>query len=362
VHVIITGASGNLGTSVLAALAREPAVTRVTAIARRPPTSAVAAADPRVQWHAADIAADDLGPQLSGADALVNLAWAIQPSHDPEALWRTNVVGTARLLASAVEARVGTIVHASSVGAYSPAPKDRMVTEDWPTHGIATSFYARHKAYAERVLDAVEAAHPETRVVRVRPALVFKREAASGIRRLFAGPLLPSFALRPSLIPLVPDTPGLRFQVVHSLDVGEAFRLILMGDTRGAFNLAAPDILDPAALGRILGARPVPVPAAVLRAAAATTWRLHLQPTPEGWVDLGLRSPIMDCSRAARELGWHPTHSAAASLLELIGGLRDAAGLPTPVLDPQAGGRMRIDELRSGVGETEGRQANYAKE
>ena len=47
--------------------------------------------------------------------------------------------------------------------------------------------------------------HPDMRVVRMRPGLIFKREAASEIRRLFAGPLLPGFLVRPALIPIVPD-------------------------------------------------------------------------------------------------------------------------------------------------------------
>ena len=41
--------------------------------------------------------------------------------------------------------------------------------------------------------------------MRLRPGLIFKREAASGIRRLFAGPLLPNRLVRPACIPVVPD-------------------------------------------------------------------------------------------------------------------------------------------------------------
>ena len=78
------------------------------------------------------------------------------------------------------------LVYASSVGAYSPGPKDRRVDESWPTAGIESSFYSRHKAEVERLLDRFERETPSVRVVRLRPALIFKREAASGIRRLFA--------------------------------------------------------------------------------------------------------------------------------------------------------------------------------
>ena len=93
-------------------------------------------------------------------------------------------------------AQVPALVYASSVGAYSAGPKDRAVDECWPTDGVTTSFYSRHKAEVERMLDEFEARAPTLRVVRLRPGLIFKREAASEIRRYFAGPLLPS--------PLVP--------------------------------------------------------------------------------------------------------------------------------------------------------------
>src|SRR5699024_9393021 len=133
-----------------------------------------------------------------------------------------NVAGTERILRAAIEAGVGRIAYASSVGAYSPGPKDRFVDESWPTEGIASSFYARHKAAVERQLDQLEREHPELSVVRMRPALIFKAQAATEIRRLFAGPFLPRALLTPKLIPFVPDVPGLRFQAVHSLDVGDA--------------------------------------------------------------------------------------------------------------------------------------------
>ena len=93
------------------------------------------------------------------------------------------------------------------------------MTEDWPTEATPTSFYARHKAEVERRLDRFERDHPNVRVVRMRPALSFKREAAEEVRRLFVGPLVPAWLLRPALIPVVPSMPGLRFQAVQPLPV-----------------------------------------------------------------------------------------------------------------------------------------------
>jgi nucleoside-diphosphate-sugar epimerase len=233
---------------------------------------------------------------------------------------------------------------------YSPGPKDRYVDESWPRNGVSSSYYARHKAEVERRLDYFEKSNPEVRVVRIRPGLVFKREAAEGIRRLFGGPFFPSFLARPELINLVPQIEGLRSQVVHSYDVGEAFRLALVGEARGAFNVAAEPVLDADEIGRILDAHPFPVSARLARAGADLSWRLRMQPVPPGWLDLARNIPVMDTARARTELGWRPQYDAGEALLDLLEGLRTGAGLDTPVLSPKTSGPFRIHELLTGVG------------
>jgi nucleoside-diphosphate-sugar epimerase len=345
-RIVVTGATGNVGTSVLQALGRDPAVTEIVGLARRRPEMSF----PRTRWVTADVARDDLAGHFAGADAVIHLAWLIQPSHDRATTYAVNVGGSRRVFEAAAGAGVPALVHASSVGAYSPGPKDRLVDESWPTDGIPTSFYSRDKAEAERILDRVEAEHPQMRVVRLRPALIFKAEAASGIRRLFAGPLLPTTLLRRRLIPFVPSLPRLRFQGVHSLDIGEAYRLAATRDVRGAFNIAADPVLDPPELGRLLGARPVPVNERALRAFVDATWKLRLQPTPSGWLDLALGVPLMDSSRARAELGWTPAHTAGEALLELIEAMRRGDGLQTAPLQPGGAGPLRIRELLTGVG------------
>jgi nucleoside-diphosphate-sugar epimerase len=348
-RVAILGASGNVGTSLLRALAAESSVSSILGIARHPPRATF----PKTEWRQADIRSDELGSLFRDVDAVVHLAWAIQPSRDEAALRATNVMGSSRVLKAIRAAKVPALVYASSVGAYSPGPKNRFVDEHWPVDGIASSFYSRHKAEVEHMLDRFEAATRAVRVVRMRPALIFKHEAASGIRRLFAGPFLPSPLLRRALVPLVPAHPSLRFQGVHSDDVAEAFRLALVQPVRGAFNLAAEPVLDGPELARLAGARPVRVPKRILRTAVDVTWRLHLQPSPPGWVDLGFGVPLMDTVRARDMLGWSPGRTAAEALRELVAGFRKGAGAPTPPLDPASGGPLRSGEIASGVGERE---------
>jgi UDP-glucose 4-epimerase len=344
-RVVVVGASGNVGTAVTRRLAREPGVDVVGVSRRTPQPGAL----PTSEWAARDITRDDLDDVFRGADAVVHLAWEIQPSRDLAQLHRTNVVGSKRVFDAVARAGVGTLVYASSVGAYSPGPKERRVDESWPTNGVATSFYARHKAEVERMLDAVEREHPALRSVRLRPGLIFSAAAASGIRRLFIGPLLPS-PLGRHVLPVIPRIPRLVLQCVHSDDVADAYARAVLSDVRGAFNVAAEPLLDVDRLAEIFGARAVPMPVAFVRGVVDVTWRLHLQPTPAGWVDLALAVPLLDCGRAERELGWRASRSADDALRELIEGLRKRTGAPTPPLDPDAGGPARTGEFASGVG------------
>ena len=342
-RVVITGATGNVGTSVVEALARDPMIDSIIGLARRTPWLN----QPKTKWVSADVTSTDLVPIFRGADSVVHLAWLIQPSRKPEKMRLTNVGGSERVFRAAVKAKVPALVYASSVGVYSPGPKDRRVNESWPTDGIATSTYSRHKSEVERLLGTFE---NDFRVVRLRKALVFKREAGTEIRRLFLGPLFPASLVYPKLIRIVPRIERLRFQAVHSNDAGEAYRLAVVGRVHGAFNIAAEPVLDPQELARLFNAWPVPISAGFLRKIVDATWRLRLQPSEAGWLDLALETPLLDTTRSHRELGWRPRYSSDAALLELLDGMRKGMGIATPPLSPRASGPLRVEEFRSSIG------------
>ncbi|MGW2856156.1 NAD-dependent epimerase, partial [Streptomyces sp. NPDC001215] len=192
--------------------------------------------------------------------------------------------------------------------------------------------YTREKAYLERTLDAFEYEHPDIRVVRMRPAFLFKRESASEQRRIFAGRFLPGPLVRPELLPFLPDVSGLRVQALHTDDAARAYQLALHRDVRGAFNLAAEPPLDAAALGEVMGSRPVRLPRTAARSAIAAAWGLRLLPASPHLFDAVLRLPLMDCTRAHTELDWQPRLTATEVLEEFLKGMREGAGAATAPL------------------------------
>ncbi|MFB9465941.1 SDR family oxidoreductase [Streptomyces cinereospinus] len=326
-RIVVTGATGNVGTSVVRLLSEDPGVGMVRGLARRLPEWS----PPKTEWAAVDVASEqsDLVKEFLGADAVIHLAWAFQPTHDPATTWRTNVLGGIRVFDAVASAGVPTLVHASSVGAYSPGPKDRTVDESWPTHGWPDAAYCREKAYLERTLDTFERDHPGVRVVRMRPAFLFKRESASEQRRIFGGKFLPGPLARPDLLPVLPDIPGLRVQALHTDDAARAYQLAVDSDVRGAFNLAADPPVDARLLAGLLGSRPVRLPRGAARSAIAAAWGLHLLPASPHLFDAVLRLPLMDCTRAHTELGWRPTRTAPEVIEEFLHGMQQGAGART---------------------------------
>lgn len=343
-RVVVLGATGNVGSALLASLAGDDRIDEIVGFARRAPSFSV----PKTRWVTGDIRSADLTALCDGAAAVVNLVWKIQPSRDRDETRSVNVGGTERVIEAVRRSRVPVLVHASSLAAYSPGPDDPLglVDETWPTGGISTSFYARDKAAAERRLDALEAELPNLRIVRLRPGMIFQRAAAEQIRRYFLGPFWPSPLVRPGFVPVAPVPKDVFAQVVHADDVAEVYRLAIVSPQAvGAYNVAAPGPLTPRMIAETLGGVPLPISSRQLRAIADLTWKARLQPTPPGWVDLATLSPLMDCSRLTA-LGWTPRHDGRSTLRELLEGFRDRAGGRTPPL--VAGGR--VEQLRSGVG------------
>lgn len=333
-RIVITGASGNVGTALLRRLAGTGH--ELVGVCRRPP----AQGHPydTVRWHALDLAGPAveaaLRPVLRGADAVVHLAWGFQPSRDVDYLHRTGVDGTAAVVAAAQAQGVPHLVHMSSVGAYSPGP-GRPVTESWPTGGIDTLAYSIGKVAAERLLDEHEARHPGgTAVARMRPGLIVQRAAGSALLRYGMPAYVPAALVRH--LPLLPVDRSLVVPLVHSDDVADAVARVLEQRVTGPFNLAADPPVTRDLIAEVLGARAVHLPRALLRQAADLAWRAQLQPLDPGWLDLAFAVPLLDTTRARHELGWAPRVDARTALAQVVEGIADAAAAPSPALRPRS--------------------------
>ena len=345
-RVAIVGASGHTGTFLLRALREEEQVTEIVGIARRAPDQTAEPYD-AARWEQVDIAApvalaegedfvvDRLAEAFAGVDTVVHLAWLIQPNRQRDVLRRANVDGTRRVVEACRRAGVGHLVVASSVGAYSPVDDDEPRDESWPTHGSApTSHYAVDKAAQERVLDEAEAAG--LAVARVRPALIFDADSGAEVMRLFIGALVPPALLRPGALPALPLPAGLRLQAVHGADLADLYRRIVVQRATGPFNAATEPVLSGQDLAEVLDhGRVLPVPASVLRPMVSLAWQAHALASDPGWLDMGMNVPVMDASRARRELGWEPEVEARETLAQILTGMVEGEGTASPQMRPR---------------------------
>lgn len=150
--VLVTGATGFVGSAVLRRLVAEGAAVRVLA---RPSSDRRNLDGVDCEVVEGDLGdADSLRPAVAGCDAVYHVAadyrlWV----PDPETLHRVNVVGTVALLRAAVEAGVSRIVYTSSVATLGLTDDRTPADEETPTSvDKMIGQYKRSKYLAENAV------------------------------------------------------------------------------------------------------------------------------------------------------------------------------------------------------------------
>jgi uncharacterized protein (TIGR01777 family) len=257
-RVTVTGATGRIGSRVVAALRQRG--DDVTVLSR---DAGAARASLGVQAHAWQPESEPAPAEaLAGRDGVVHLA-----SEDVGQRWSDDVkrrlrssreLGTRNLVAGlrAAEPRPGALVSAAAVGYYGPRG-DEPVTED---AAPGDDFLAQLCVIWER--EAAAAEELGVRVVRVRTGIVLEKHAGALAR------MLPFFRLGVG----GPVAGGRQYMPwIHVDDVVGIYLAALDGEEwRGAVNATAPDPVTNKDFSRALGRalrRPAlaPVPGLVIR-------------------------------------------------------------------------------------------------
>ncbi|OBK18285.1 epimerase [Mycobacterium sp. 1165196.3] len=336
-RIVITGASGNVGTALLRRLAEDGADYDIVGVTRRrPPPDGVYAS---VQWHELDLAEPGVQSELldvfRGAQCVIHLAWGFQPTRNTRYLDAVAINGSSAVLSAAHDAKVPQLVHMSSVGTYAPGRYGEKVDESWSTAGIRSSAYSRAKSAVERMLDDYERRNPDgVGITRMRPGFIGQRDAAMGLRRY----ILPAY-VDPRWVRwlrVLPLDRNLTIPMVHADDVADACVRAVQRCALGPFNLAAEPPVRRDDLARALRAWPIHVPAPVLGVLADVSWRTRLQPIDRGWLDMMFSVPLIDTRRARTVLDWSPRWGSAELLADVIDGFRNESGTRSPVLNPRS--------------------------
>jgi nucleoside-diphosphate-sugar epimerase len=323
--VAITGPTGTFGQALVPLLERDERVGRLVGIARRP-------FEPRQHGWAKMVYREGdvrdrgaLAEAFAGADVVVHLAFNIYGDASRATLRAINVDGTLNAFHAAVAAGAWRFVYASSVAAYGFHPDNpRGITEDWPTRGSKHLFYSQEKAEVERLLREAARQHRDVELFVLRPTIVLGSHALGAGEELVPAParalargLAGLLGRLPVPLPVIPSPQPLQF--VHEDDVGQAFWLAILGaGPPGAYNLAGDGVLDGAEVARELGLTPLPVPAAIARAAAAATVRVPVRPAALDWAEAATHPLVVDAARAKRDLGWQPRFTSLEALRDTM--------------------------------------------
>ena len=304
-RVAVTGATGDIGRSLLRALERESAVREVVAMARR-------AFDPaelglaKTEYRRGDVldrvAVEEL---VRGANVVVHLAYLTVGGR--EETERLNLDGSRTVFEVAVAAGAARLLSAQR-----RSPRTPKATLEPALHEVATDGATQSYVFRPGIVAGADALTPLKNIPYVQ---LF--ELLRGHENPLTAAVLDWAQRFPNLKPVLPD-PGARFQLVHHDDVAAAFAAAVLGRGEpGLYDLAASPPLSVSELAAELGWLSFPIPQTALDSAAELVERLPLRPGQAQWIEM-LRQPVlMDSTQAREQLSWAPQHDARDTLTEM---------------------------------------------
>jgi len=234
-------------------------------------------------------------------DAIVHLAFILNPSHDEELMYDVDVNGTHNVLEAAAAAGTQQVLVTSSSTAYGAFPDNPVpLTEEDPVRGVSSFPYARDKTESDRLCQLWASHHPERTMTIVRPCIVFGPSVDNYLVRLW------------TKSPFSPDAGQLdgQIQFVHEDDVVEAITALLLGRHAGAFNVAGDGLMTLRECSEAIGSPIRKMPMRAYRGLARTMWAARMSEAPPGQIEFALHSWIVSADKLKAATGWRPKHTS----------------------------------------------------
>jgi UDP-glucose 4-epimerase len=328
---VITGGSGYIGSRLVELLSRSDDTEQIVICDLAPPL----VYRPKTQFERVDVRDREAVRAVlerSGADALIHLAFILNPSHDEHLMYDVDVNGTHNVLEAAAAAGTQQVLVTSSSTAYGAFPDNPMpLTEDDPVRGVASFPYARDKTESDRLCQLWAAAHPDRVMTIVRPCIVFGPNVDNYIVRLW------------TKAPFTPDTGHLDrpIQFVHEDDVVEAIAALLLGRHGGAFNVAGDGLMTLRECAEVTGSPIRRMPLRAYRGLARALWGARVSEAPPGQIEFALHPWVVSNEKLKRTAGWSPRYTSRETFeitMRAHGKLAEEAA-PARGLEPAAGAR-----------------------
>ena len=297
---LITGGSGYIGSRLTELLVQDESNEVVNLDIRAPavPRSRTRFVHMDIRdRHIAQLIADER------PDAIVHLAFVLNPIRDEHAMYDIDVNGTANVLEAASRAGISHLLVASSTTAYGAWPDNPVpIPEEHPVRGLPGYEYARDKTEIDRLCQLWAAQHPDATMTIVRPTIVFGPNVDNYIVRYWTN--------SPFLV--LPDGKDADWQFVHEDDVVDAISRLLAERRGGIYNLTADGTIKLSEAARIAGLKVRKMPLKVYRRIAGAAWKLRLPnaEAPPGQIEFVLHPWIASNEKLKADLGWTPRHTS----------------------------------------------------
>jgi UDP-glucose 4-epimerase len=326
VRYLITGGSGYIGSRLTEILGARDEVERIVNLDVRPPARPRPKAE-FVRGDVRDLAATRDVLERERPDALVHLAFLLNPIRDEARMYDIDVNGTETVLRAASEAGTQQVLVTSSATAYGAFPDNpKPIAEDWPVRGQPDFSYARHKAEADRLCQLWALEHPDRVMTIVRPCIVFGPNVDNYISRGWE---------KSSFMPIM-DGVDEEFQLVHEDDVVGAIAGLLDGKAGGAFNVAGDGSLRWGESAQMIGLKTRQMSLKAVRRIYAVAWALHAPrvEAPPGNLSF-IRYPwVVSNEKLKAEIGWEPSADTREVFIETMRAKGLMTTPPSPAREP----------------------------
>jgi UDP-glucose 4-epimerase len=310
VRYLITGGSGYIGSRLTEILAARDETDVIVNVDLRPPAFAHDKAE-FVRGDVRDQAAIGELLERERVDALVHLAFLLNPIRDEARMYDIDVNGTQAVLGAAATAGTPQVLVTSSATAYGAfADNPRPIAEDWPVRGQPDFSYARHKAEADRLCQLWALEHPDRTMTILRPCIVFGPNVDNYISRTWKNS---------SFMPIM-DGVDEEFQLVHEDDVVTAIAGLLDARTSGAFNVAGDGSLRWGDSARMIGLKTRELSFKAARRLYAVAWALRAPrvESPPGNLNFVRYPWLVSNGKLKAEIGWEPSADTLEVFVETM--------------------------------------------
>ncbi len=298
--VLVTGAAGFIGRSLIAELARSGTNSEIVALDMREVVAQDRLAN--VTYLTGDIRDPALKAifQKHRPQTVVHLASVVAVGGDPQRDWEIDVLGTKNVLQCCVDAGVDHLIVTSSGAAYgyyadNPVP----LHEDDPLRGNADFPYARNKREVEEMLVEWHDLYPHLEQTVFRPCTVLGPTTNNQITAMFERPVVLGLSGT--------STP---FSLIADSDVVDALVQAVRRPKPGTYNLAGDGVLSLREIAELNRKLYVAIPPGPLKFLLWLLKSLRVTKLGPGAVKFVQYRPVLANDKLKSEFGFTPHYDA----------------------------------------------------